>query len=82
MDQKVPSTRKIPPGALKAAAVAWTLPFEIIVPPLVAGGAGYLLDMWIHTKFVFMLVLGILGFVIGIRNAVKTASLLDKNNGN
>lgn len=76
-----PSFRKIPPGAMKAAAVAWTLPFELIVPPLLGGGAGYLLDRWLHTKPIFMLVLGILGFVIGLRNLIKTAALLDKKDG-
>lgn len=81
MESKDPSSRKVG-GAMKMAAVAWTLPFEIIVPPLAAGGVGYLLDHWFHTKFVFMLVLGILGMVLGIRNALKTASLLDKNDGN
>jgi F0F1-type ATP synthase assembly protein I len=71
--------KKIPPGAIRAAAVAWTLPFELIVPPLAAGGVGYLLDLWWHSKPIFMLVLGLAGMVLGIVNAVKTASLLDKN---
>jgi ATP synthase protein I len=74
-----PSSRKIPPGAMKAAAVAWTLPFELIAPPLLAGGIGYLLDRWLHTKPLFMLVLGLAGMVLGIVNAVRTASLLDKD---
>ncbi len=81
MESKNPSSRKVG-GAMKMAAVAWTLPFEIIMPPLAAGGVGYLLDHWLHTKFVFMLVLGLLGMALGIRNALKTASLLDKNDGN
>jgi F0F1-type ATP synthase assembly protein I len=74
-----PPSRKTPADAMKAAAVAWTLPFELIVPALLAGGIGYLLDRWWHTKPLFMLVLGLGGMVIGIVNAVKTASLLDKN---
>ncbi len=79
MGSNDPSSRKVPPGAVKAAAVAWTLPFELIVPALLAGGVGYLLDHWWHTKPLFMLVLGLAGMVLGIVNAVKTASLLDKN---
>ena len=66
---------------MKAAAVAWTLPFELIVPPLLGGGVGYLLDRWLHTRPIFMLVLGIFGFVIGLRNLIKTAALLDKKDG-
>jgi F0F1-type ATP synthase assembly protein I len=45
---------------------------------VVAGGIGYLLDRWLHTKPAFMLILGLLGVALGIRDAMKTASLLDK----
>jgi ATP synthase protein I len=65
----------------KAFAVAWSLPFQLIVPPLVGGAIGYLLDRWLHTKPALMLVLGLLGFIIGLREVIKMASLLDKKNG-
>jgi ATP synthase protein I len=65
----------------KAFAVAWSLPFQLIVPPLVGGGIGYLVDRWLHTKPVFMLVLGIVGFIIGLREVIKAAALLDKKDG-
>jgi ATP synthase protein I len=70
--------RKQSTGDARAAAVAWTLPFSLVVPAVVGGGIGYLLDRWLHTKPAFMLVLGLLGIGIGIREAMKTASLLDK----
>lgn len=65
----------------KAFAVAWSLPFQLIVPPLVGGGIGYLLDRWLHTKPALMLVLGLLGFILGLREVIKAAALLDKKNG-
>jgi len=76
-----PDPLKIPPGAAKAAAIAWTLPFTLVVPMVVGGAVGYFLDRWLHTKPAFMLVLGLLGVGIGIRDVLKTAKLLDKNDG-
>lgn len=66
---------------MKAIGIAWTLPFELIVPMLIGGGIGYLLDRWRHTSPMFILLLGFVGFGIGLRNLLKTASLLDKKNG-
>jgi ATP synthase protein I len=74
------SRQEVSQGA-KAFAVAWSLPFQLIVPPLVGGGIGYLLDRWLHTKPIFMLVLGILGFIIGLREVIKMAALMDKKDG-
>jgi F0F1-type ATP synthase assembly protein I len=48
---------------------------------VVGGGIGYLLDRWLHTKPLFLLVLGILGLALGIREMVKSAALLDKKDG-
>ncbi|MGA9883208.1 MAG: AtpZ/AtpI family protein [Candidatus Acidiferrales bacterium] len=73
--------KKIDPGTMKAIGIAWTLPFELIVPMLIGGGIGYLLDRWRHTSPMFILLLGFVGFGIGLRNLLKTASLLDKKNG-
>jgi ATP synthase protein I len=73
-----PGNRKQNGGDARAAAVAWTLPFSLVVPMVVGGGLGYLVDRWLHTKPWFMLVLGLLGVGLGIRDAMKTASLLDK----
>lgn len=73
--------KKIDPGTMKAIGIAWTLPFELIVPMLIGGGIGYFLDRWRHTSPMFILILGFLGFGIGLRNLLKTASLLDKKNG-
>jgi ATP synthase protein I len=74
------SQRVVSQGA-KAFAIAWSLPFQLIVPPLVGGGIGYLLDRWLHTKPALMLVLGLLGFILGLREVIKAAALLDKKDG-
>lgn len=73
-----PGNRKIGPDATRAMAVAWALPFALVVPMVVTGVIGYFLDRWLHTKPAFLLILGFLGVVVGIREAMKTAGLLDK----
>lgn len=65
---------------MKAIGVAWTLPFELIIPVFLGGGIGFLIDRWWHTSPLFLLVLGLAGLGIGLRNVLKTASLLDKKN--
>ncbi|MGH9715966.1 MAG: AtpZ/AtpI family protein [Candidatus Acidiferrales bacterium] len=70
--------KKISPGTIKAIGVAWTLPFELVVPMLAGGGIGYLIDRWLHTAPLFMLVLGFVGFGLGIRGMLKAVSMLDK----
>jgi len=45
---------------------------------VVAGAAGYFLDRWLHSKPAFMIILGLLGLVVGVRDVIKTASRLDK----
>ena len=73
-----PSSSKGPGGAVKQIALALELPF-LLVAPVVAGGVlGFFLDRWLHTKPILMIVLGILGVVLGIRDVVKLASAGEK----
>jgi ATP synthase protein I len=65
-------------GAIKQMALAFQLPFTLVAPVLLGGAVGYFLDRWLHTKPYLMLVLGILGVVAGIRDALKSASAEDK----
>jgi len=53
------------------SAIAMELPFTLVGAILLAGGAGYLLDRWLHTKPLVMLILGGLGFVAGIREVIR-----------
>lgn len=73
--------KKLDPGTMKAIGVAWTLPFELVVPMILGGGIGYLLDRWLHTAPLFLLIIGFAGFGVGLRNMLKTASSLDKKSG-
>ncbi|MGA2508908.1 MAG: AtpZ/AtpI family protein [Candidatus Acidiferrales bacterium] len=81
MASQDPEPNKIPPGTARAVAVAWTLPFTLVVPMFLGGVIGYFLDRWLHTKPALLLVLGLLGLGIGIYDVVKSASLLDKKDG-
>ena len=38
---------------------------------LVGGGAGYLLDRWLHTSPWMMIVFGVIGFGTGIRDVLR-----------
>jgi F0F1-type ATP synthase assembly protein I len=71
---------KDPGGTIKQIALAFELPFMVVAPVLLGGAFGYLLDRWLHTKPLLMLVLGIVGVVLGIRDALKAASAEDKKN--
>lgn len=73
--------RKDAGNMAKQVAIAMQIPFSLVVPVFVGGGLGYLLDHWLHTKFIFTLVLGFLGFGIGLREVLKMASASDKKNG-
>lgn len=74
------SSRKNAGGAAKQFAIAMQIPFSLVVPVFVGGGIGYLLDHWLHTKVILTLVLGLMGFGIGLREVLQLASAADKTN--
>lgn len=78
MDQN--SSSKDRAGTVRQIALAFELPFMMVTPVLAGGAIGYFLDRWLHTKPILMIVLGVLGFVIGIREVLKMASSGDKKN--
>jgi ATP synthase protein I len=47
------------------------LPFVLVSAIVVGGVFGYLLDRWLHTKPIFLLVLGALGFYAGVRDVLR-----------
>jgi len=67
-------------GTIKQMALAFQLPFTVVAPVVLGGAVGYFLDRWLHTRPYLMLVLGILGVVAGIRDALKSASAEDNKN--
>ena len=60
---------------------------EIVIGAIAGLLLGYLLDAWLETAPIFMLILGALGFVAGMRNAKKALlatgrdELQDKDSG-
>jgi F0F1-type ATP synthase assembly protein I len=53
------------------SAIAMELPFTLAGAILLAGGAGFLLDRWLHTKPIFTLILGAIGFIAGVREVLR-----------
>jgi ATP synthase protein I len=65
-----PSTQKAKSFS-KQFAMAMELPFILVAAVIVGGLVGYLLDRWLHTRLVFTLLLGGLGFYAGVRDILK-----------
>jgi ATP synthase protein I len=58
-------------GFVQQFALTMELPI-ILVSSIVLGGlAGFFLDRWLHTKPIFMIVLGALGFLAGFRDILR-----------
>jgi ATP synthase protein I len=61
------------------------LPITFAACVLVGGGLGYLLDRWWHTEPYLMLVLGVAGFGVGVREVIvglqKEEAREKKNDG-
>jgi ATP synthase protein I len=53
------------------SAIAMELPFTLVGAVVFAGLLGYLLDKWLHTKPIFMLIFGALGFFGGVREVIR-----------
>jgi len=62
-------------------AIAMELPFVLVSAIVVGGGAGYLLDRWLHTRPIGMIILGGLGFYAGVRDILRRLSKSDNGNG-
>ena len=59
------------------AALAMELPFTIVGGVLLGGVLGYFLDRWLHTKLIFTLVLGALGFAGGLKEVLRRLAQSD-----
>jgi len=58
-------------GFSQQFAMAMELPFMLVGAVVVGGLIGYLLDRWLHTKPILMVVLGFLGFFGGLRDVLR-----------
>jgi len=59
------------------AALAMELPFTIVGAVLLGGVLGYFLDRSLHTKMIFALVLGALGFAGGLKEVLRRLAQSD-----
>jgi ATP synthase protein I len=66
-----PDPERTPGGMAKQLALAMDLPIVLVAAVVIGGFLGYLLDRWIHTAPVFMIVIGALGFFGGIREIMS-----------
>jgi F0F1-type ATP synthase assembly protein I len=77
VDQQPNQDKPLSPEARKVkrystnTALALELPFTIVGAVLVGGVLGYFLDHWLHTRWVFTLILGGIGFAGGVREVVR-----------
>lgn len=67
-----PAPRNRPPEWVRQFGTAMQLPFSLVGSVLIGGGLGWLLDRWLHTGPVFMLVVGFIGFGAGIWDVLRS----------
>ena len=66
-----PAPRKHPPEWVRQFAATMQLPFILVASVLVGGAIGWLLDRWLHTSPILMLVFGFIGFAAGLWDVVR-----------
>jgi len=77
VNEKQNESQPPPPGEHKAkkyagnVALAMELPFTIVGAVLLGALLGYFLDHWLHTKVVFTLLLGGVGFAAGLKEVLR-----------
>jgi F0F1-type ATP synthase assembly protein I len=57
------------------------LPFVLVGSVVIAAGLGYLADRWLGTSPAFTLLLGLLGFAVGIIQILKRLTGKRNNDG-
>jgi ATP synthase protein I len=81
MSSPNPSPRKRPSSAATQVAMAMELPVILIACVVIAGGAGYLLDRWLHSSPLLTLILGFLGFGAGVWDVIRRLTRSEKTDG-
>ncbi len=77
-----PNSNRGPRGPahyVRQVALATELPFTLVVPVIVAGAVGYLLDRWLGTMPLFLIGLGLVGMYAGVREMIRRLKAFDRN---
>ena len=74
IDEARGETPRAPPGA---GGIAFRFGTEFGVAVLFGAGLGWLLDHWLHTAPIFIVVMFVLGAAAGIRNVLQAARELN-----
>jgi ATP synthase protein I len=64
-------------GPRSAAGIAARFATELVVAIGFCAGLGWLLDRWLHTTPVFIVIMFVLGAAAGIRNVMRAAAELN-----
>jgi ATP synthase protein I len=84
VDPQSHDTKSTAPEVAKAkryssqVALALELPFTIVGAVLLGGLLGFFLDRWLHTKLIFTLLFGTLGFAGGLKEVLRRLAQSDK----
>jgi ATP synthase protein I len=62
-------------GWQKAMSLGFRVVSELVAGIIVGGGVGYLLDRWLGTKPILLILLGLLGTAGGFWNIIRATSL-------
>ncbi|MDR3721008.1 MAG: AtpZ/AtpI family protein [Candidatus Acidoferrales bacterium] len=71
MPSQDPGSSKTPGAYARQFALAMELPFLLVGGVVVGGFVGHLLDHWWHTQPYLMIVLGALGFGVGVKDMLR-----------
>lgn len=76
--QTEPRKKEAPPSSLGIASRFAT---EMLVAVIFGGGLGWLLDRWLGTKPILLVVMFLLGAAAGIRNVMHAAAEINAKSG-
>jgi len=66
------------PATTSAAGFALRIGIELLAALLVGGGIGWLLDHWLHTLPLFLIIFFLLGAGAGLRNVFRAAREINR----
>jgi F0F1-type ATP synthase assembly protein I len=76
-----PPPRKNPSNFMRQVALAMELPLVMAGSVVIGGGVGYLLDRYLQTAPILMVVGGVLGFAVGTWDIIRRLTWDEKRQG-